>query len=676
MDVHDHPPTFGEPVSDESQQIGMDWSTSQGDVLEDRCIHQLFDAQVERSPDVQAVVYQDTCLTYDELNRLANQLAHHLQRLGVGPETLVGLCVERSPEMIIGVLGILKAGGAYVPLDPTYPAERLSFMLSDARVPVLLTQERLRGKIPLATHEMETVYLDRDRNTIGLERDDNPPSNTVAENAAYVIYTSGSTGTPKGVVIQHRSLVNYTKVAAEEYVLKPDDRVLQFAPLSFDTSAEEIFPCLTSGATLVLRTNMMLDSISFFLQKCQDWAITVLDLPTAYWHELTRKIAEEENVFPSSVRLVVIGGEKALPEMVTRWQDHIGQRVQLINTYGPTEATIVTTMYKIPGAASENIPSREVPIGRPIPNTQVYVLDQHLQVVPMGVPGELYIGGVGLAREYLNRPALTREKFISHLLRDEPEARLYKTGDLVRSLPTGDIEFLGRVDHQVKIRGYRIELGEIESVLEKHVDVRDTVVQVHEDTSGGKRLIAYVVPQAEQSLTSSSLRRFMQDRLPDYMVPATFMLLDALPMTPSGKVDRRALPVSESIRPELAVAFIEPRDAVQQQLVRIWEELLDVRPIGIRDNFFDLGGHSLLAVRLVDRIEQVWGKKITATTLINGATIEQLAEVLTQPEGAISKTTSEAPQIDDSKRLFFSRKGKSAFSIKSIWANVTGRRQA
>lgn len=667
---------------EEWQRVVIEWNDTGLASPEDQCIHQLFEAQVERSPDAPAVIYQDTqdthmiALTYRELNRRANQLAHHLQRRGVGPETLVGLSVERSPEMIVGVLGILKAGGAYVPLDPAYPAERLSFMLSDARTPVLLTQERLMGKIAEAEHEMQVVCLDKDWDKIHQEDEENPDSGVTAENVAYVIYTSGSTGTPKGVVIQHSSLVNYTKIASAAYALKSSDRVLQFAPLSFDTSAEEIYPCLTSGATLVLRTSAMLDSISLFLQKCQEWAITVLDLPTAFWHELTRKIAEDVVLLPPLLRLVIIGGEKALPELLAVWQKNVGHHVQLMNTYGPTETTIVATMYKVAAVGTDNAILQEVPIGRAIPHAQVYLLDGHLNIVPIGVPGELYIGGVGLAREYLNRPALSREKFIPHPFSSKSGARLYRTGDLARYLPDGDIEFLGRVDQQVKIRGYRVELGEIETALGKHPQVREAVVQAREDATGGKHLIAYVVPRREHSLTGSNMRGFLQDQLPDYMVPAVFMLLEALPLSPSGKVDRHSLPVPEQTRPELSEAFVAPTLPVHQQLVQIWEELLDIRPIGIRDNFFELGGHSLLAVRLVDRIEQGWGKKISSATLFAGPTIEQLAKVLIQPEASISSTSPEGTLHAGYGKASSSRNGKLLSSAKAAWANVIGRHRA
>jgi amino acid adenylation domain-containing protein len=650
-------------ANEEWQQIVVDWNDTAVSYPLDRCAHQLFEDQVERTPHAVAVVYEERQLTYQELNRRANQLAHYLRRLGVGPEVLVGLCVERSPDMIVGVLGILKAGGAYVPLDPAYPPDRLAFMLADSRAPVLLTQKRFN--IWKAADGMQVVNLDEDLEQIRQESEENPASDGVmATHAAYIIYTSGSTGTPKGVVVEHRSLVNYMHAASAAYALEPADRVLQFAPLSFDASAEEIYPCLARGATLVLRTPSMIDSIPLFLKKCQEWKLTVLGLPTAFWHELTRKLVADALSLPPSLRLVIIGGERALPELVASWQKHVGPAVQLVNTYGPTEATIVATMYRVPAAAKPAETLREVPIGRPIPNARVYILDQHLNVVPIGVPGELHIGGAGLARGYLNRSELTEEKFIPNPYSTEPGARLYKTGDLVRYLPTGEIEFLGRIDQQVKIRGFRIELGEVEAALGKHPHVREALVLAREDASGNKSLVAYVVPAGDFALTSSSLRRFMLEQLPGYMVPAAFVILEAFPLTPSGKIDRLALPAPELTRPELAESYAAPTSPVQQQLVEIWEELLEVRPIGIRDNFFELGGHSLLAVRLVDRIEQVWGKKIAASTLLAGPTIERLSEVLTQPEPPLSKE-QEAGDANGSRRTA---------SKRSFWSGLIGKR--
>lgn len=473
----------------QQHQLVIEWNKTQKYYPQDKCIHQLFEKQVELTPDAVAVVFEQEQITYRELNVKANQLAHYLQTLGVKPEVLVGICVERSLEMIIGLLGILKAGGAYVPLDPNYPSERLAFMLEDSSVPVLLTQQKLVEKLPL--NSARVISLDSDWEEIASYSEENPSSGVKSNNVAYVIYTSGSTGKPKGVLIEHKSLVNYTKAVITEYEIEKTDRILQFASLNFDISAEEIYTCLSAGATLVLRTDSMLESIEIFLQKCLDWKITVVNLPTAYWHELTARLEVDNLEIPASWRLVAIGGEKALPNRLVEWYQSVGRQVRLMNSYGPTEATINALICDVSPGAVKIV--KEVPIGRPIDNTQVYILDLYLQPVPIGVPGELHIAGIGLAREYLNRPDLTAEKFIPNPFSSDPEARLYKTGDRVRYLPDGNIEYLDRIDNQVKIRGFRIELGEIEAVLNSHPAVQEAVVIEREDIPEQKRLVAYLV---------------------------------------------------------------------------------------------------------------------------------------------------------------------------------------
>jgi amino acid adenylation domain-containing protein len=451
------------------QALLTEWNKTNADYATDRCIHEQFEAQVRQSPQAIAVVFHQTQLTYQELNDRANQLAHYLKQLGVKPESLVGLCVERSPEMVVGLLGILKAGGAYVPLDPTYPKERIAAMVSDSQVGVLLTQAKWLTTLPETNAQM--VCLDRDWATIAQQACENPIHHAQPDNLAYVIYTSGSTGKPKGVMIEHRSLVNFTQAAIATYEITASDRVLQFASISFDTAAEEIYPCLTTGGTLVLRTDEMLGSVAAFLQQCQELNLTVLDLPTAYWHQLTTQLASAQLKLPESLRLVIIGGEAALPAQVATWNRCVGDRPMLMNTYGPTETTIVATATSLSSPITDNA---TISIGRPLSNVQVYVLDQDLQPVPIGVPGELHIGGAGLARGYLNRPELTAEKFIPNpFLRNRkvaptpysplPTPRLYKTGDLVRFHTDGNLEYFGRIDQQVKVRGFRVELGEIES---------------------------------------------------------------------------------------------------------------------------------------------------------------------------------------------------------------------
>jgi amino acid adenylation domain-containing protein/thioester reductase-like protein len=461
----------------------------------DICIHQLFELQVSKTPEAVAVRFQDRELTYRQVNQKANQLAHALKRNGVKPEALVGICLERSPLMLVAFLGVLKAGGAYVPLEPTYPKERLAFILEDSQLFLLLTQESLLNNLP--QHSLPVICLDRDWQNIARHSEDNPDRRGSSDNLAYVIYTSGSTGVPKGVMIEHRSLVNFAQAVVGEYELNSSDRVLQFASISFDASVEEIYPCLISGGTLILRTDEILYSIPQFLQNCRDNSVTVLDLPTAFWHLLAAELnLYPELTLPETIRLVIIGGETANPERVASWQNRFGSYPQLINTYGPTEATVVATIYRVPSLSPGNDSEQSrssIPIGRPLPNLQTYVLDKNGQPVPPGIAGELYLGGIGLARGYLNRPELTRKNFIAHPFNAESGERLYKTGDLVCSLADGNLQFLGRIDTQVKLRGFRVELTEIEAAISLYPDVRETAVIAYEPQSGNKCLVAYVV---------------------------------------------------------------------------------------------------------------------------------------------------------------------------------------
>jgi amino acid adenylation domain-containing protein len=615
-------------TADERQQLQANTDRAQADGASGLRLHQLFEAQVERSPEALAVMFEQEQLTYRELNERANQLAHYLRGLGVGPEVRAGICAERSIEMLVGLLAILKAGGAYVPLDPASPPERLAFMLADAGATVLLTQARLLDRFPEQT--LKIVCLDADAEACALESLENPVADIAAENVAYVIYTSGSTGQPKGVQIQHASVVNYVELASDEYELRPADRVLQFASISFDASAEEIYPCLARGAALVLRTDAMLSSATEFLQKCEDWKITVLDLPTAYWHELTARFDSEVQTLPASLRLVIIGGEKALPERLRAWQKIVDGRARLVNTYGPTEATIVATMCELPGKASADggASPRDVPIGRAVRNVRAYVLDNLLQPLPMGIPGELCLGGAGLARGYLNRPELTAEKFVPHPFSGAPGARLYRTGDLVRQLPDGQLEFLGRVDQQVKIRGYRIELGEVEAALVQYPPVREALVIAREDVAGERRLVAYVLAQPGTAPTASEMRGFLKENLAEYMIPSAFVLLDEFPLSPSGKVDRRALPAPASSRPVSERAYIAPRTPTEEVLVSVWSEVLGLEQVGADDNFFELGGHSLLATQVISRVREVFQIELPLRALFEAPTLAALAQRL------------------------------------------------
>ncbi len=627
----------------ERHQLLVEWNDTKTDYPTDKCIHELFEAQVERTPDAVAVVLpaehdEDQQLTYRELNARANQLAHYLRTLGVGPEVLVGLCVERSLEMIVGLLGILKAGGAYVPLDPSYPTERLNFMLEDAGVPVLLTQERL--KAGLLEQQVRIVCLDTDWGVISQKSEKNSVNGVQPENLAYVIYTSGSTGKPKGVLISHRSIATHCRDIRRHYELDSLDRVLQFASCSFDTSLEQIFPTLITGAMLVLRGKDVWAPVDF-CKKISDYGISVINIPPVYWQHLTQEWLKVPEPFQGNqLRLVIVGGDVMLPEVFNLWQQLPMNSVRLLNAYGPTEATITATTFEINHQASKHLSLSSIPIGRPLANRRIYILDIHGNPVPIGVPGELYIGGAGLARGYLNHPELTREKFIPDPFSDKPGARLYRTGDLARYVPDGNIEFLGRIDHQVKIRGFRIELGEIEVVLTEHPAVREAVVIAREDHPGDKRLVAYVVqnPKSETCPEQgrrirdlkSDLHSFLQVKLPDYMVPSAFMILEALPLTPNGKIDRCGLPAPINLRPELEAAYVMPENEVEQVIAGLWQEMLQIEKVGIYDNFFELGGHSLLAVQMHSRLQEVFDQDLSIVDFFTYPSIRSLARHMSQ----------------------------------------------
>jgi aspartate racemase len=594
----------------ERHKILVDWNDTQADYPKDKCIHQLFEAQVEQTPDAVAVVFGDEQLTYKELNQRANQLAQHLGNLGVEPEVLVGICVERSLEMVVGLLGTLKAGGAYVPLDPAYPPERLVFMLEDAKVAVLLTQARLVESLP--KHQGRIVCLDTDWEIIERQSDENPPCNFTSETLAYVIYTSGSTGKPKGVLVPHSGVSNLATALHRTINVQPNSRMLQFASLSFDSSVTELVMTLLAGATMVMGTRDSLLPGPSLIQLLRDFEIATVVLAPSVLALLPA------NELPA-LRTVIVAGEACSPDLVAKWSS--GRR--FFNGYGPTECTVCTTIVEC------NDSKEAPPIGRPLPNTQVYILDAQKQLVPIGVPGELYIGGVGVTRGYLNRPELTAERFIPNPFSNDSGSRLYKTGDLTRYLPDGNIEFLGRIDHQVKIRGFRIELGEIEAVLRQNQAVQDAVVIGQEYDVNDKRLVAYVVPSQEEVFSSSELRRYLKEKLPDHMVPSTFVRLEALPLTPNDKVDRRALPIPDRIR-SVEETFAPPLTLFEEVLTGIWSEVLRLDSVGIHDNFFELGGHSLLAVRVLAQIEKTFGKNLPLATLFQSPTIEQLANILRQ----------------------------------------------
>jgi len=635
----------------ERQQLLVNWNATGADCPKDLCIHQLFESQVEQTPDAIAVVLEDQQLTYQELNRRTNQLANHLRVLGVGPEVPVGICVKHSLEMVVGLLGILKAGGVYVPLDPAYPKERLAFMLEDAEVPVLLTQEPLLTGLP--EHNAKVVCLDSDWEAIAQESAENPICLTLPENLAYVIYTSGSTGQPKGVLVSHASISAHCFNVQRYYELDSSDKVLQFASLSFDLSLEQVLPTLIVGATLVMMSTDVWHTTEFH-KRISACGLTVLNIPTGYWQELAREWADFLELVPNvQPRVFIVGGDTMLPEFLDLWNRTPLSSTRLINAYGPTETTITATAFDTTPWLRERSTLQRIPIGRPLANREIYILNRDGIVVPVGVPGELYIGGDCLARGYLNRADLTAENFIPNPFSGKPGTRLYKTGDLTRYLSDGNIEFLGRVDHQVKIRGFRVELEEVEAVLRQHPAVRDTVVSARETAPGEKQLVAYVVAQGESPPTASDLRVFLKDKLPDYLMPAVFVPLDALPLLPNGKIDRRALPKPGQTRSEPGRAFVAPRNALELQLTSLWEEVLGIRSIGVTDNFFELGGHSLAAVRLFALIEKRLGKKVPLATVFQGPTVEHLAKILHEHAKSPPRSSLVAIQPGGNRRPFF-----------------------
>lgn len=636
----------------EQYQLLVEWNNTQTEYIQDKsCIHELFEATVTRSPNAIAVIFEDEQLTYGELNHRANQLADYLRLLGVKPEVLVGICVERSLEMVIGILGILKAGAAYVPLDPSYPQERLALILDDVKPLVLLTQKHLVAELPLS--EAQVVCLDECE--YAQHSQENSSRSVTAENLAYVIYTSGSTGTPKGVLITHQALVNHSIAAAKTYELQPEDRILQFASVSFDVAAEELFSSWLSGSTVVIRPNKIL-LFAHFAQFLVQEKLTVLNLPTAYWHEWVSYLAQTKASLPPTLRLVIVGTEQTLPEKLALWQKLVGdrsahQRIRWLNAYGPTEATIGVTVYEPvelpePAICQENQLANYVPVGRPIANAQVYLLDKHLQPTPMGVPGELYISGISIARGYLNHPELTADKFIPNPFSEKSGMRLYRTGDLARYLPNGDIELLGRIDEQVKIRGFRIEPNEISAKLQQHTKVGEAAVIAREDKHGELSLVAYVSPDSENTVTITELRGFLQDQLPQYMMPSSFVILPSLPMFPNGKLDKRSLPAPETLRPELTDGFMMPQTQIEQTIATIWQKALNLENIGIHNNFFELGGHSLLMVKVHSQLRELFPIDLSLLDMFRYPTISSLAEFFGQTKNQKLSFTETNIQIE------------------------------
>lgn len=595
-------------------------------------VAQLFNERARKTPNAVALASAAETFTYGDLEREANRLAHYLRTRAVGPDVLVGVCLDRSPSMVLAALAILKAGGAYLPLDPLYPAERLAYMLGDARVPLLITRENISHNVSAGS--WQTVLLDKHATLIGQQPTTLPGTVTSGEHLAYVIYTSGSTGQPKGVEITHGSLLNLVLWHQRAFSVSPADRASHLSALAFDAAVWELWPYLTAGASLHLPDGVAVNDP----EAVRDWlisqGITIGFLPTP----LAERVMTLEWPEKTTLRVMLIGADTL---------HHYPSRklsFQLVNNYGPTECTVVATSGTV---LPDEHPDRLPTIGRPIANTEIYILNERMQQVPIGEPGEIYIGGAGLARGYWNRPDLTAERFIPNPFSSEPGARLYKTGDLARYLPDGQIEFLGRIDQQIKIRGFRIEPAEIVTVLDEHPAVKASVVLAREVEPGDNRLVAYFIPATKAQPTHMELRNFIAARLPEHMVPATFVKLDALPLNPSGKVDRAALPepnVGNMLREH---AFVEPRTPTEERVAEILAPLLDLERVSVGDNFFLLGGHSLLGTQVIARVRDSFGVNLSLRSLFDGPTV---AELSAQIEVALLAKL-EAMSEDEAQRI-------------------------
>ncbi|MEH2438428.1 MAG: amino acid adenylation domain-containing protein [Nostoc sp.] len=628
----------------EQQKLLVEWNNTEVEYPQ-ICIHQLFATQVKRTPEAVAVVCENEQLTYKELNARANQLAHHLQKLGVGTEVLVGICVERSSKTlpkaslhtIIGLLGILKSGGAYIPLDPVYPQERLAFMLQDTQVPIILTQQHLVEKLP--EHQAQVVCLDTDWDNIAQNSPENPVVNSQANDLAYIIYTSGSTGKPKGVCASHQGAINRFYWMWQTYPFTSEDICCQKTSLNFVDSVWEIFGGLLQGIKTVIIPDQVVKAPKEFVTTLANNHVTRLVVVPSLLRILLDTYNDLQLRLPK-LKLWVTSGEALSIELLQQFRQNLPTST-LLNLYGSSEVAADVSCYCI--EPQTPIPLR-VAIGRAIANTKIYVLDQYLEPVPMGVPGELYISGAGLARGYLNQPEMTAQRFIANPFAKAKEdqswncdrkactkySRLYKTGDLARYLPDGNIEFLGRIDDQVKIRGFRIELGEIEAVLGQHPGVQEAVVICREDDPGNQQLVAYIVSDLQQTLTVSELNHLLKEKLPDYMMPKSFVMLEALPLLPNGKINRRGLPLPDQIRPELAATYQPPQTEIEQSIASIWQEVLHIEEVGINDNFFELGGHSLLLVQVHNKLQKIFQQEFPLFEMFHYPTISYLAQYLSQ----------------------------------------------
>jgi amino acid adenylation domain-containing protein len=632
----------------ERSQLLDDWNQTKCEYPH-QCIHQLFEAQVERTPDAIAVVFEDQQLSYRELNDRANQVAHYLQSKGIGADRFVGLYVERSLLMMVGLFGILKAGAAYVPIDPHHPLDRIEYVIDNAQIEIILTQQQLIDRLPArkrkaqaiaranaplpptrsvrcAESSIDLICLDTDWKSIAVQSISTPPTNITPDHIAYLIYTSGSTGKPKGVEARHRGVVNFITSMQQQPGMTATDILLSVTTLSFDMAVLEIYLPITVGAKLVLVSREDAMDGRKLAATIDRLGITIMQATPSTWRLLL------ESQWRGSPNLKILtGAEPISTDLVAQL---LPKSSSVWNLYGPTETTVWSTAYQIKGN------EQRILIGKPIANTEIYILDSYLQPVPIGISGELYIGGAGLARGYWQQPDLTAKKFIPHPFSDDPAARIYRTGDLARYLPTGEIECLGRIDFQVKLRGFRIELGEIETLLCQYPGIAQAIAIIREDKPGDRRLVSYLILDRlsiDPAPTIRQLREFLTSKLPSYMVPAAFVLLDRFPLTPNGKIDRRALPAGDYTR-QLDDTFVASQDEMELQLTKMWEQVLGIKQIGIKDNFFELGGYSLLAVRLITEIEKIWHQKLPLATFLAAPTIAEFANILRQEQG--SKTLS------------------------------------
>ncbi len=671
----------GQAMSDrQRKQVLYEWNNTQAD-FPDVCAHQLFEQQVARDPDALALIGNGTSMSYRELNQRANHVAHYLRRIGVGPDVLVGVCLRRTHEMVIALLGVWKSGGAYVPLDSSYPEDRLSFMVDDASVQVLLTEERCKHLFQAM--DKKAICIDSDWPTISQERDNNLETNAIPSHLAYVIYTSGSTGKPKGAMIHHRGLVNYLWWAIREYGVEPGGSVPVHSSISFDLTVTSLYPALmTGGQVELLAEDQGAQNLLAALRRKK--GRNLVKITPAHLEALNLQLSPED--VQGMTRAFVIGGENLLAESLRLWRES-SPSTRLINEYGPTETVVGCCIYEV---KPDDPRSGSVPIGRPIANTQLYILDESLNPVPPGATGELYIGGVGVARGYLNRPELTQERFLPDPFSKQSGATIYKSGDLARYRQDGVLEYLGRVDNQVKIRGYRIELGEIEAVLASAPEVQTCAVLAREDTPGDKQLVGYIVSRHLRQIEVEQLQIFLKERLPEYMVPAKFVFLQALPLTHNGKVDRKALPAPEPGDRRNGRTSERARTVIEEKLVAIWKDLFRLEDVGIHDDFFDLGGDSLLALKVMVQIRSEFSVDLQILNLFENPTIAALAANLvevgvadtplgnfeTEQTTAVSESVKSREIRQSVTPYYFGSADAPLYGVYSPPSNTTARRAA